>query len=234
AGRDRRLRLGAALEQPPLNQQLVGTAAHRSPRLNGSEEVVVRRGEGGEIGDEAKAQEPARHRVVLHDTFVGRLVLRLAGEPCDALLVHAALHVPRQDHKPEQHEMPDEELMEAELVEIGAGKRAEHCQHWPGQDRLFRARQPVDDQPQHKERDGGKEEEEQRRRQALAHARFTASVASRPSASNTLATIALASSPAVAYMALGESWSWKTSGSTIERTFSPRSSTPASASACIT
>ena len=58
-------------------------------------------------------------------------------------------------------------------------------------------------------------------------ASFTVSAAaSLPSASNTLATMPLASRPALAYIAAGESWSRKTSGSTMQRIFKPQSSTP--------
>ena len=45
---------------------------------------------------------------------------------------------------------------------------------------------------------------------------------------------ALASRPALAYIATGLSWSMNWSGSTIARTFSPRSSAPCSASVCST
>ncbi len=51
---------------------------------------------------------------------------------------------------------------------------------------------------------------------------------SRPSASNTFLTMPLASSPALAYIAFGESWSMKMSGSTIERIFRALSSAPLS------
>ncbi len=48
-----------------------------------------------------------------------------------------------------------------------------------------------------------------------------------PSASNTLATMPLASRPARPYIAAGVSWSWNTSGSTIERNLTmPLSSAP--------
>src|ERR1700744_2456053 len=55
-----------------------------------------------------------------------------------------------------------------------------------------------------------------------------------PSVSNTLATMPLASSPARAYIAFGESWSRNTSGSTIARILRPPSTIPCSASVCIT
>src|ERR1700744_5926145 len=53
---------------------------------------------------------------------------------------------------------------------------------------------------------------------STGQASFTVSVlTSLPSASNTLATMLLASRPARAYIAFGESWSRNSSGSTIER-----------------
>src|SRR6516165_7523089 len=55
-----------------------------------------------------------------------------------------------------------------------------------------------------------------------------------PSASNAVATMHLASRPALAYIAVGESWSMKTSGSTMGRTLRPLSSAPLAASACNT
>src|SRR5262245_16790403 len=57
---------------------------------------------------------------------------------------------------------------------------------------------------------------------------------SRPSASNTLATMPLASSPALAYIAAGQCWSMNTSGNTMQRTLRPLSKTPCSASVCRT
>src|ERR1700726_3282836 len=67
-------------------------------------------------------------------------------------------------------------------------------------------------------------------------ASLTASVLkSLPSASNTFATMPLASRPARAYIAFGVSWSRNTSGSTIARARSmPLSSMPCSVSTCMT
>ena len=73
------------------------------------------------------------------------------------------------------------------------------------------------------------------RNKVQAQASFTVSaLKSLPSASNTLATMPLASRPARAYIAFGESWSRNTSGSTIARIRRPPSSMPCSASVCIT
>src|SRR3984957_17680928 len=72
-------------------------------------------------------------------------------------------------------------------------------------------------------------------RGVAAQASFTVSVlTSLPRVSNTLATMPLASSPARAYIAFGESWSRNSSGRTMERIRKPPSSMPCSARVCMT
>ena len=62
----------------------------------------------------------------------------------------------------------------------------------------------------------------------------TATRRSPPRVSNTFATMPLASRPALAYIAVGLSWSINSSGSTIERNRRPLSSRPSWARACST
>src|SRR5688500_486173 len=101
--------------------------------------------------------------------------------------------------------MPDEVLVQADAVEIGARQRAEGRQHRPGPDGLVDACELLDDEPEAEERSSSEQQKHQRRGQALAHASFTAVVRSLPSASKAFATMPFASRPAFAYIAFGES-----------------------------